>query len=108
VNRTVAALLGAAASMGALPPLPIRHDRSRPESPEVQALIQQRAAAKRARRAQAYRRAAELTELGREAERLRCRSRSTAYLSRTATRIVMTNDDYIASLHALDARRRQP
>jgi hypothetical protein len=65
VNRTVAALLGAAASMGALPPFPVRNDRHRSESPEAQARIQIAAVAKRARKRLARIKQAELTVLGR-------------------------------------------
>jgi hypothetical protein len=69
VNRTVAALLGAAASMGALPPFPIRNDRHRPESPETQARIQIAAVAKRARKRLVRIKGAELTALGQRCAR---------------------------------------
>jgi hypothetical protein len=104
----------------------MRFDRSRPESPETQALIQQRAAAKRARRAQAYRRAAELSAMGvalsragvdlREATRRSGRAwhetvvgtgshESYRSLSAEASRLFAV---VRAGIYAIAARRRQP
>ena len=69
MNKTVAGILAAAASLGALPEMPRRFDRTRPEPAHIQAAIQHAAALKRARKAAKRRRDAELTFLGREVSR---------------------------------------
>jgi hypothetical protein len=111
VNRTVAVLLGAAASMGALPPLPIRTDRSRPESPEAQALIQQRAAAKRARKRLARIKQADLTSLGHEHARRRVEILTHLGYVRfpfTDAEFADAKARYERAWEALEARRGQP
>lgn len=91
-----------------------RFDRARPESPATQALIQQRAAAKRVRKARARVRRAELTELGRLAERMRLQfaNNERSYISRLASAEdrsfhQMLWREWSKALDALYARRAQ-